>query len=126
MPALLAGNTLVFKPSELTPRFAEVTVELWQAAGLPDGVLNLVQGGVETGKALAAEDIDGLLFTGSSRTGELLHRQFGGRPEKLLALEMGGNNPLVLAGDWPDEAALHHVLFSALFRPGNVAPVPGA
>ena len=119
VPALLAGNTLVFKPSELTPRFAEVTVGLWQAAGLPDGVLNLVQGGVETGKALAAEDIDGLLFTGSSRTGELLHHQFGGRPDKLLALEMGGNNPLVLAGDWPDDAALHHVLFSAFVSAGQ-------
>lgn len=120
VPALLAGNTIVFKPSELTPRFAALTVQLWQQAGLPEGVLNLVQGAAETGKALAAHPaLDGLLFTGSSRTGELLHRQFGGRPEKLLALEMGGNNPLVLAGNWPAAAALHHVLFSAFVSAGQ-------
>jgi len=96
VPALLAGNTIVFKPSELTPWVAERTVQLWQSAGLPNGVLNLVQGEVEVGKALCAQDIDGLLFTGSSTTGKLLHQQFGGRPEVILALEMGGNNPLIV------------------------------
>lgn len=120
VPALLAGNTVVFKPSELTPRFAHLTAQLWAASGLPDGVLNLVQGGVETGKALAThEGIDGLLFTGSSRTGVWLHQQFAGRPDKILALEMGGNNPLILAGSWPDQAALHHVLFSAFVSAGQ-------
>src|SRR5205823_10903571 len=52
VPALLAGNTAVFKPSELTPAVAQLTVELWQAAGLPPGVLNLVEGGRETGVTL--------------------------------------------------------------------------
>ncbi len=97
VPALIAGNTIVFKPSELTPMVAEKTLELWQRAGLPAGVINLVQGARETGEALAAHDgIDGLLFTGSSATGRLLHRQFAGRPDKILALEMGGNNPLIV------------------------------
>jgi len=75
VPALLAGNTVVFKPSELTPWVAEYTVKLWQQAGLPSGVLNLVQGEVATGKAVAAHpELDGLFFTGSSRTGHLLHQ----------------------------------------------------
>ena len=97
VPALLAGNTVVFKPSELTPRFAQLMVELWCDAGLPSGVINLVQGAVDTAKALAEQPgIDGALFTGSSQTGHSLHRQFAGQPEKILALEMGGNNPLIL------------------------------
>ncbi len=90
VPALIAGNTVVFKPSELTPWTAEETAKLWQQAGLPNGVLNLVQGGRTTGEALAAaEQIDGLLFTGSANTGYHLHKQMAGAPEKILALEMG-------------------------------------
>jgi acyl-CoA reductase-like NAD-dependent aldehyde dehydrogenase len=70
VPALLAGNCVVFKPSELTPKVAELTVKCWIEAGLPAGVLNLLQGARETGIALAAHaGIDGLFFTGSSRTG---------------------------------------------------------
>ncbi|HAI1462667.1 TPA: aldehyde dehydrogenase family protein [Escherichia coli] len=75
VPALLAGNTIIFKPSELTPWSGEAVMRLWQQAGLPPGVLNLVQGGRETGQALSAlEDLDGLLFTGSANTGYQLHR----------------------------------------------------
>lgn len=96
VPALIAGNTIVLKPSELTPATAQYVAELWQRAGLPAGVVNLVQGGRETGEALAATNIHGLLFTGSSETGVALHRQFGGRPEVILALEMGGNNPMIV------------------------------
>src|SRR5205085_4013569 len=63
VPALLAGNTVVFKPSEYTPLVAERTAELWQAAGLPAGVLNVVQGGREIGSTLAGHSgIDGLFF----------------------------------------------------------------
>lgn len=90
VPALLAGNSVLFKPSELTPKVAELTVKCWIEAGLPAGVLNLLQGARETGIALAANPgIDGLFFTGSSRTGNHLHQQFAGRPDKILALEMG-------------------------------------
>ncbi|ENF4853166.1 aldehyde dehydrogenase family protein [Escherichia coli] len=95
VPALLAGNTIIFKPSELTPWSGEAVMRLWQQAGLPPGVLNLVQGGRETGQALSAlEDLDGLLFTGSANTGYQLHRQLSGQPEKILALEMGGRTLL--------------------------------
>lgn len=97
VPALIAGNTIVFKPSELTPWTAEETVKLWHEAGLPAGVLNLVQGGRSTGEALAqSHEIDGLLFTGSANTGYHLHKQLAGAPEKILALEMGGNNALII------------------------------
>jgi succinylglutamic semialdehyde dehydrogenase len=120
VPALLAGNTVVFKPSELTPYVAEETVKLWQQAGLPAGVLNLVQGFVETGKALTAHpEMDGLFFTGSSTTGKLLHEQFGGRPDKILALEMGGNNALIVKNVADIDAAVHNIVQSAFVTSGQ-------
>ncbi|MCE5982388.1 succinylglutamate-semialdehyde dehydrogenase [Pseudomonas wadenswilerensis] len=120
VPALLAGNTVVFKPSELTPKVAELTVKCWIEAGLPAGVLNLVQGARETGVALAANPgIDGLFFTGSSRTGNLLHQQFAGRPEKILALEMGGNNPLVVDEVKDLDAAVYTIIQSAFISAGQ-------
>jgi len=120
VPALLAGNTVVFKPSELTPGVAELTARLWEKAGLPGGVLNLVQGAALTGKALSAHPgVDGLFFTGSSTVGHLLHRQFGGQPEKILALEMGGNNPLIVQDVADIDGAVHHALQSAFLSAGQ-------
>ncbi|MBF39935.1 MULTISPECIES: succinylglutamate-semialdehyde dehydrogenase [unclassified Idiomarina] len=120
VPALIAGNTIVFKPSELTPMVAQETVKLWEKAGIPAGVLNLVQGEVETGKALSAHpQIDGLYFTGSSNTGHLLHKQFGGRPDKILALEMGGNNPLLVTNVADIDAAVHNIVQSAFITSGQ-------
>lgn len=120
VPALIAGNTIVFKPSELAPATAEATVKCWAAAGLPQGVLNLVQGARHTGVALAGHpDIDGVLFTGSSRTGELLHRQFAGQPGKVLALEMGGNNPLVIGSVSDIDATVHTIVQSAFISAGQ-------
>ncbi|MGB1539664.1 MAG: succinylglutamate-semialdehyde dehydrogenase, partial [Rickettsiales bacterium] len=120
VPALLAGNTLVFKPSEMTPKVAEHTVKLWEEAGLPAGVLNLVQGEKETGIALANHaGLDGLFFTGSSATGNILHQQFAGRPEKILALEMGGNNPLVVWESKDVKAAAYTTIQSAFISSGQ-------
>jgi succinylglutamic semialdehyde dehydrogenase len=120
VPALLAGNTVIFKPSDLTPLVAELTVKLWQQAGLPSGVLNLVQGEVETGKALASHPgLDGLFFTGSSRTGKLLHEQYAGHPGKILALEMGGNNPLIVKDVADINAAVHDIIQSAFITSGQ-------
>ena len=120
VPALLAGNAVVFKPSELTPKVAELTVKCWSEAGLPAGVLNLVHGARETGSALAAHaGIDGLFFTGSSRTGNLLHSQFAGRPDKILALEMGGNNPLVVDQVADLDAAVYTIIQSAFISAGQ-------
>ena len=120
VPALIAGNTIVFKPSELTPRVAEEVLKIWELAGLPAGVINLVQGEVETGKALASNKlIDGLFFTGSSNTGHLLHEQFGGQPGKILALEMGGNNPLVVKDTADINAVVHDIVQSAFVTTGQ-------
>jgi len=102
VPALLAGNTIVFKPSEKTPASGAALVDCFHAAGIPEGVIRLAIGGPAEGKALAAHrNIDGLLFTGSSGTGIALNRQFAEMPEKILALEMGGNNPIIV-WDAPD------------------------
>lgn len=120
VPALLAGNAVVFKPSELTPWTAQETARLWLKAGLPAGVLNLVQGEKDTGVALAAHaGIDGLFFTGSSSTGEVLHKHFAGQPQKILALEMGGNNPLIVQQVSQQDAAIHHVIQSAFISAGQ-------
>ncbi len=120
VPALIAGNTVVFKPSEYAPRTAVKTVQLWEQAGLPKGVLNLVNGGRNTGIALGAQaQIDGVLFTGSSQTGAALHKQFGGQPGKMLALEMGGNNPLVVWDVKEIDPAVHHAVMSAFISAGQ-------
>lgn len=120
VPALLAGNTLVFKPSELTPRCAQAVVQLWERAGLPPGVLNLLQGGRETGEILSAHSgLDGVLFTGSSATGFHLHRQLAGQPQKMLALEMGGNNPLIVDEPADIDAAVHLTIQSAFITAGQ-------
>ncbi len=120
VPALIAGNTVVFKPSEHAPQTAILKVELWERAGLPKGVLNMVNGARDTGATLAAHpELDGILFTGSYRAGVQLHRQFAGRPDKMLALEMGGNNPLVAWDIGNIDAAVHHIIFSAFVSAGQ-------
>lgn len=102
VPALLAGNAVVFKPSEKTPAVGAYLVECFHAAGVPAECVRLLIGGPAEGRALSAHpDIDGLLFTGSARTGLALNRQFAEHPEKILALEMGGNNPIIV-WDTPD------------------------
>ena len=120
VPALLAGNAVVFKPSELAPASAEATVKIWEQAGLPKGVLNLVQGARDTGVALASHhEIDGLFFTGSSATGSAIHQQFSGQPNKILALEMGGNNALIVGDVANIDAAVHHIIQSAFISAGQ-------
>lgn len=120
VPALLAGNTVIFKSSELTPWVGEEMVRYWEEAGLPTGVLNLVQGGRATGEALASHPlIQGLFFTGSYPTGQALAALFAKTPGKILALEMGGNNPLVIGDieDW--DAAVHLTIESAFLTSGQ-------
>lgn len=120
VPALIAGNAIVFKPSEYAPQTAIKTAQLWQRAGLPDGVLNLVNGGRATGEALSQHpQLDGILFTGSYQVGAILHRQFAGQPGKMLALEMGGNNALVAWNVKNLDAAVHHAIFSAFVSAGQ-------
>jgi succinylglutamic semialdehyde dehydrogenase len=115
VPALLAGNAVIFKPSEKTPATGAFLVDCFHAAGIPEGVVRLLLGGPAEGKALAAhDDIDGLLFTGSASTGIALNRAFATRPEKILALEMGGNNPIIV-WDTPDMLSAATLIVQSAF-----------
>ena len=120
MPALLAGNTIVFKPSERTPWTAELTVELWREAGLPPGVMNLVQGSQSVGEVLAKHPgLDAIFFTGSFAAGQAILRANQPFPHRLLALEMGGNNPLLVFDCADAQAAAYHTIVSAFLTAGQ-------
>jgi succinylglutamic semialdehyde dehydrogenase len=120
VPALIAGNAVVFKPSEKTPATGEFLVRCFHDAKIPHGVVRLLIGGPEQGRALAGEPgIDGLLFTGSARAGMALHRQFAETPQKILALELGGNNPLVVWSCKDVAAAAAIVVQSAYLSAGQ-------
>lgn len=120
VPALLAGNTIVFKPSELTPGVGQWLVEAWEKTGLPSGVMNLLHGNADVAVAAASNDkIAGVLFTGSQRAGLSLHRLLAGKPEKILALELGGNNPLVVHGATDYSAAAITTILSAFITSGQ-------
>ena len=109
VPALIAGNVVVFKPSEKTPAVGELLVRCFHRAGVPAAVVQLLIGGPTQGQALVAHpDVDGVLFTGSAHAGIAINRKLATQPGKILALEMGGNNPII-AWDTPkiaDAAAL--------------------
>ncbi|WP_309621873.1 succinylglutamate-semialdehyde dehydrogenase [Novosphingobium sp.] len=97
VPALIAGNAIVFKPSEKTPATADLLVRCFHRAGISAAVIQLLIGGPEEGQALVGhEGIDGILFTGSAHTGIAINRRLALRPDKIVALEMGGNNPIVV------------------------------
>lgn len=97
IPALIAGNTVVFKPSPLTPAVADFVVKLWIEAGLPPGVLNVVHGDKEAAQELASHTgVKGVFLTGSPAAGEALQKLLEGGPKKILALELGGNSPLIV------------------------------
>lgn len=97
IPALMAGNTIVYKPSEKTPLTGEFYTALMEKAKIPPGVFNLIQGGKECGELIAkSPQLDGLLFTGSHLAGSALLKIFSDQAGKILALEMGGNNPLII------------------------------
>ena len=97
VPALIAGNAIVFKPSEKTPATGDLLVQCFHQAGIPASIVQVLIGGPEEGQALVAhEGVDGVLFTGSAHAGVAINRKLAARPDKILALEMGGNNPIVM------------------------------
>ncbi|WP_336978204.1 succinylglutamate-semialdehyde dehydrogenase [Altererythrobacter fulvus] len=97
VPALIAGNAIVFKPSEKTPAVGEFLVGCFHRSGIPPEVVQLLIGGPEEGKAVVSHPgIDGVLFTGSANAGIAINRKLAANPGKIVALEMGGNNPMVL------------------------------
>lgn len=114
VPALLAGDTVVFKPSEETPLTGQLMAEAFEAADLPAGVVNVVQGGRDTGAALLDSGIDALMFTGSGAAGAHFRRKFADDPHVILALELGGNNPLVV-WDVADAGAVAGIVVQSAF-----------
>ena len=120
VPALVAGNAVIFKPSEKTPAVGEFLVRCFHHAGVREDVVQLLIGGPAEGQVLVGhKDVDGVLFTGSERAGVAINRALAGEPGKIVALEMGGNNPLVL-WDTPDmQAAAALVVQSAYTTAGQ-------
>src|SRR5262245_7348914 len=120
VPALIAGNVVVCKPTEKTPATGEFLVKCFHEAGVPEGILRLLIGGPAEGKSLAGQaGIDGLLFTGSVGAGMALHRQFADTPNKILALELGGNHPIVVWNAPDLQAAATIIVQSAYLSAGQ-------
>ncbi len=119
-PALIGGNTVVFKPSSYTPVSATKLIELIVQAGVPDGVINLVHGtGDEVGEYLARHPgVDGVSFTGSSAVGERLATTCGGL-NKEISCEMGGKNPIIVMDDARLDLAVHGAVWGAFGTTGQ-------
>ena len=119
-PALATGNTVVFKPSEETPACGERLVALLREAGLPDGVVEIVHGARDTGRSLATHpDVDAVLFTGSYAGGRALRQATLDQPGKLLALEMGGSNALLVLDDADLDLAVSETALSIAATTGQ-------
>jgi len=120
VPALIAGNRIVFKPSEYTPQSGELLVRFLYDAGFNQDHIQIVQGDKTVGKLLSEQQqLNGILFTGSYPTGAILHKNYGGHIDKMLALELGGNNPLVVESYSDMEAAVFHIVMSGYLTSGQ-------
>ncbi len=120
VPALLAGNTVVFKPSEKAPLVGQLMAEIFHEAGFPKGVFNLLQGEKEVGRRLCVhEGVNGVLFTGSYEVGLRIRQDTMLQHWKILALEMGGKNPSIVWEDTDLDFAIHETLFSSFVTAGQ-------
>lgn len=120
VPALISGNTVVFKPSEQTPFVAQVMAKCFEKAEFPPGVFNLVQGDGETGRKLVAHDlVDGILFTGSYEVGLKIKQETLNQYWKILALEMGGKNATVVWKDADIDKAIYESLIGGYMSTGQ-------
>ena len=120
IPALITGNTVVFKPSEQTPFVAQVYSQCFEKAEFPAGVFNMVQGDGETGRKLVAHEfVDGILFTGSYEVGLKIKQETLNHYWKILALEMGGKNATVVWEDADIDKAIYETLIGAYMSTGQ-------
>ncbi len=120
VPALLAGNAVVFKPSELTPAFGQAMAECWQEAQLPPGLLHVAQGAAPVGIYLVNHPaIDAVYFTGGTAAGIAINRALADQPGRIIALEMGGNNALVVHRAKDLDAAAYLTILSAYMTAGQ-------
>lgn len=118
-PAVMLGNSIVFKPSEYTPRMGRIIGEMFRDAGLPEGVLEMVYGGDETGKALVSSDVEMISFVGSQAAGRDIMRSSADHLRKL-ALELGGKDPMIVCADADFDAALTGAVMGSYRNAGQV------
>lgn len=120
VPALLLGNTVVFKPSDKTPGTAVWIARCIHEAGFPAGVFNVVQGGAATAEALVRHDgVDGILFTGSVNVGKKIIAANIERPGRIVALELGGKNASLVFDDCDVERTAREIAYSAFATSGQ-------
>lgn len=120
IPALVTGNTVVFKPSDKTPFTGQLMAECYKEAGFPEGVFNLIQGQVETGKRLVTHrSVDGVLFTGSYDVGLKIKEDTLNQYWKVLALEMGGKNASLIWEDADVDKAVYECLMGCFLTAGQ-------
>ncbi len=120
VPALLTGNTIVFKPSDKTPAVGQFMAKMFDEAGFPKGVFNLVQGLGESGKRLVGhESVDGILFTGSYDVGLKIKQETMTHHWKILALEMGGKNTSIIWDDADLEKSIYDSLLGCFLTAGQ-------
>ena len=118
-PAIACGNTVVFKPSEDAPHSGMLLVKAFIDAGLPEGVVNLVQGAGEVGSALVSHpDVNAVSFTGSTATGARIAETCGAM-HKRVSLEMGGKNPMIVMEDADLDLVLDGILWGAFGTTGQ-------
>lgn len=119
-PALAAGNTVVLKPAETTPLTALKLAEVFQAAGLPHGVVNIVTGYGDTGAAIVAhENVDKIAFTGSTGVGKIIQKAIAGTNKKAT-LELGGKSANIIMDDAPIDQAVEGIINGIFFNQGHV------
>ena len=120
IPALIAGNVVIFKPSEKTLAVGEFLTRCFHEAKVPEDVIQCIHGGVEVGQGLVEHwMVDGVLFTGSARAGIAINRKLATDPGKIVALEMGGNNPIVMLDTPKIEDAAATIIQSAFTTAGQ-------
>ncbi|PIS11999.1 MAG: succinylglutamate-semialdehyde dehydrogenase [Bdellovibrio sp. CG10_big_fil_rev_8_21_14_0_10_47_8] len=120
IPALAAGNTVVFKPSEQTPYVGQMMAKAFEKSEFPEGVFNMIQGDGETGRKIVIHDkVDGILFTGSYEVGLKIKQETMAHYWKLLALEMGGKNATVVWADADMDKAIYETLVGAYMTSGQ-------
>jgi len=118
MAALLAGNTVVLKPSEKVPLVSEKIMEFWEKAGLPKGVINMVHGDKETSEYLCLnEDVKGIFFTGSKKAGQNIEKLC--LHKKICVLEMGGNSPYIVWDTTNIDSAVITIIQSSFITAGQ-------
>ncbi|MFC1711860.1 aldehyde dehydrogenase family protein [Patescibacteria group bacterium] len=119
IPALIAGNTVILKPSEYTSLSQKIVIDLLSESGLPNGVANLLIGGGDVGKMLIDESIDLAWFTGSTRVGQEIYKKCGKKFIKAL-LEMGGSSPGIILKDANLKAAVDSLYWARFLNCGQV------